>query len=122
MTETEVESELTAGASNIVYNGTIVDVLMEQMGRIPPPSFSEEEVRFAREMSATFPKGGIDSGFVKLLGPDMLKIFKEMQDALLFDGVLPAFRKDVTLPATTRTNLIYPCWRKNSSGRILIST
>jgi len=101
MTGTKVESVLVAGASNIVYNGTIVDVLMEQMGSITPPTFSNEDNQFAQGLSTTFPEGGVDSGFARLLGPDILQILKKVQKGQLFEGVLPAFKKDVTLPGSS---------------------
>jgi len=102
MTETNVEIELIAGASNIVYNNTIVDVLYDSMSKITPPHFTDEEKQFAKALIETFPNdaGGVEM-IANLFDSEALQAFKQMQNSLLYEGILPPFKKDVTMPGSS---------------------
>ena len=102
MTGTEMEYAVISGASNLVVNDTIVDVLHEKMDEVKPPTFTEEERSFARELASTFPKGGgmMDS-FAKMMGPDAQQMLSCAKESLLVEGVIPAFKKDIALPGST---------------------
>ena len=102
MTGTEMEFAVISGASNLVFNDTIVDVLHEKMEKIEPPGFTEEERQFARELAETFPEGGgMIESFAKMLGPNVKQMLSTMKETLLFEGVLPAFKKDIAMPGST---------------------
>ncbi len=102
MTDAELEYSIISGASNLVFNDTIVDVLHEKMNEIAPPTFSEEERDFARELAATFPKGdGLMGGFAKLLGPNVKKMMASAMKNMLMEQVLPAFKKDIAMPGSS---------------------
>ncbi|MDY7078638.1 MAG: M20 family metallopeptidase [Chloroflexota bacterium] len=100
MTDTEVETVFHAGASNLVFNDTIVDVLHEKMHEVGAPHFGEEEQQFAREIASTFPKGGMDS-FASLLGPEIAQMLAAMKEVVLVEGILPAFKKDIVMPGSS---------------------
>jgi aminobenzoyl-glutamate utilization protein B len=102
MTGTKVNSAVISGASNLVFNDTIVDVLHEKMDEVMPPIFSDVERQFAHELSATFPEGGgMIGGFAKMLGQNIDQMLAIMKETLLFEGVLPAFKKDIAMPGST---------------------
>jgi len=102
MTGTQMEFNVISGASNLVFNDTIVDVLHEKMDELGGPSFTEDEREFARELSKTFPGGGGGmESMVMLLGPAGKQILKDMKETLLYEGILPAFKKDIALPGST---------------------
>ena len=102
MTGTRMEQSVISGASNLVFNDTIVDVLHEKMGEVAPPTFTDEERQYARELAATFPEGdGMMSGMAKMLGPNVGQMVAAMKEAVLFEGMLPAFKKDIAMPGST---------------------
>jgi aminobenzoyl-glutamate utilization protein B len=102
MTGTEMEHAVISGASNLVFNNTIVDVLHEKMDEVAPPAFTEEERNFARELAPSFPEGGgMMEGFAKMLGPNVKQLLANAKETLLVEGVMPAFKKDIALPGST---------------------
>ncbi len=102
MTGTETEFAVISGASNLVFNDTIVDVLHEKMDQVAPPAFTEDERNFARELDSTFPKGGgLMESFAKMLGPNAKQILANAKETLLVEDVLPAFKKDIAMPGSS---------------------
>ena len=102
MTGTELEFSVISGASNLVFNDTIVDVFQDVMDSVTPPAFSDDERAFAHRLSKTFPEGGgLMGGFAKMMGSDANRILAEMKESLLYDKVLPAVKSDVALPGST---------------------
>jgi aminobenzoyl-glutamate utilization protein B len=102
MTGTTMEFNALAGASNLLLNDTIDDVLMEKMSVLEPPKFNEEEKCFAQEVAASFPKGGGDMDtYARLLSPQALKMLGGVRPGGLFEGRLPAFNKNITLPGSS---------------------
>jgi aminobenzoyl-glutamate utilization protein B len=102
MTGTEVEYAVISGASNLVFNDTIVDVLHEKMGMVTPPAFTEAERQYARELATTFPDGaGMMSGFAKMLGPNVKQLLANAKEVLLLEGVIPAFKKEIAMPGSS---------------------
>jgi aminobenzoyl-glutamate utilization protein B len=102
MTGTQLEFNVISGASNLVFNDTIVDVLHEKMNELGGPRFTEDEREFARELSKTFPGGGgVMESMVMMLGPAGKQMLKAMKEAVLFEDILPAFKKDVAMPGST---------------------
>jgi aminobenzoyl-glutamate utilization protein B len=102
MTGTKMEFAVISGASNLVFNDTIVDVLHEKMGEVETPSFTHEERQFARELATTFPKSaGMMEGFAEMLGPNGKQMLANAKEALLLEGVIPTFKKDIAMPGST---------------------
>jgi len=102
MTGTQMEYAIISGASNLVFNDTIVDVLHEKMNEVAPPVFTEEERNFARELAPTFPQGaGMMDGFANLLGPKAKQLLANAKENLLLEGVMPAFKKDIAMPGSS---------------------
>jgi aminobenzoyl-glutamate utilization protein B len=102
MTGTQVEINFHAGASNLLLNDAIVNVLVDKMNQVGAPQFSQAEKDFAGGIVGTFPPGAnMLEGFGRLLGPQAAEIIANMQDIPLFEDVLPAFEDEITLPGST---------------------
>jgi aminobenzoyl-glutamate utilization protein B len=102
MTGTTLEHAVISGASNLVLNDTIAGVLHQTMTELPPPTFTERERQFARELAITFPQGSrMADVYAKMLGPDAKPLLAELEKTLLFEGVLPARETDLVLPGST---------------------
>jgi aminobenzoyl-glutamate utilization protein B len=100
MTGTEMESSIISGASNIVFNDTIVDVLHEKMEVVCPPLFTTSEREFVRELQPTFPTGGM-GGMANMFGPEAKTMVSAAKEQFLFDDVLPVFKTDAVMPGST---------------------
>ncbi len=100
MTGTEMESSIISGASNLVFNDTIVEVLHEKMEEIGAPGFTETEREFARELQPTFPTGGMGI-MAAMFGPEAKEMLAAAKGQLLFEGVLPIFKTDAVMPGST---------------------
>ena len=100
MTGTEMVNQVISGASNLVFNDTIVDVLHEKMVQVGAPDFTDDEREFARHITSTFQQDGM-GGFERLLGPDAKKIIAAAKDDFLFEKILPSFKKNIPLPGSS---------------------
>lgn len=102
MTGTKMEAGIISGASNLVYNGTIVDVFMDKLKTVPPLKFTDEERQYAKDLTATFPPGpGMMGMMSKLMGGDAIALGKAMKDSILFEGIVPAIKTEATLPGSS---------------------
>jgi aminobenzoyl-glutamate utilization protein B len=102
MTGTRMEQAVISGASNLVFNDTVADVLHRAMLQTAPPTFTDRERQFARELATTFPQGGSTAGiYAKMLGPDAKPMLDALKETLLFEGVLPNVKTDLILPGST---------------------
>jgi aminobenzoyl-glutamate utilization protein B len=102
MTGTKVEFSALAGASNLLLNDTIDNLMLEKMASLTPPAFTEAEKCFAQEIAETFPKGANSAAEIsKLLGPGAVRMLATMKQGALFEGTLPAFNKDVPMPGSS---------------------
>jgi len=102
MTGTKMEAGIISGASNLVYNETIVDVFMDKLKTVPPLKFTDEERQYAKELTATFPPGpGMMGMMSKLMGGDAMALGKAMKDSILFEGIVPAIKTEATLPGSS---------------------
>ncbi|MGE5578630.1 MAG: amidohydrolase [Bacillota bacterium] len=61
MTETRVEIELIKAIWNMLSNSVVEDVIEEAAHRVGPPSFSEKDFEFAREIAKTFNPGQVEA-------------------------------------------------------------
>jgi aminobenzoyl-glutamate utilization protein B len=100
MTETEVEIRFRSGASNLLFNDTITDVLYANMQAVQPPAFDAAEERFAADIAETFPPGSTDM-FASLLGPELGEMLAALKDKVLFDGLAPKVKLEKALPGST---------------------
>jgi aminobenzoyl-glutamate utilization protein B len=102
MTGTEVEIAFHAGASNVVLNDTIADLLRIKLNAISSPAFSDEERQFARELQDTFPEDpGMIERMAKRYGPKVIPMLDGIEEQLLFEGVLPADKQETTMHGST---------------------
>ncbi len=102
MTGTELEIKFHAGASNLLLNDTIVDVLIEKMKQVGPPKFSPQEKKFAQEIRSTFPDG-VDSlgSYAKMLNGDADELKARYKGVALFEDILPPAKKNLAMPGST---------------------
>jgi aminobenzoyl-glutamate utilization protein B len=100
MTGTRMENQVISGASNLVINETIVEVMQAQMEAIGAPSFSQADLDFARTISTTFPEGN-DSSYERILGPKAREIVAAAKEAVLYTDILPIRREKAILPGST---------------------
>jgi aminobenzoyl-glutamate utilization protein B len=102
MTGTELEINFHAGASNLLLNDTIVNVLVDKLNEVGPPKFSQEEKKFAQEIETTFPEGvDILGSYAKVLGEDADEVRAKLKDVVLFEDLLPVAKMDIAMPGST---------------------
>jgi aminobenzoyl-glutamate utilization protein B len=102
MTGTQVEFNALAGASNLLLIDSIDAVLLERMSSLTPPTFTDEEKRFAQDIAVSFPRGASSAAeFARLLGPSAARLLAGLKEGALFEGTLPAFNKDVPMPGSS---------------------
>jgi aminobenzoyl-glutamate utilization protein B len=100
MTGTRMENLVISGASNLVVNHTIVDLLQTQLETIGAPAFSPAEMDFARQISTTFPDKDASS-FTPMLGTRAKEIVAAAKKAILYTDILPVNREPAVLPGST---------------------
>lgn len=99
MTGTEVEIIFQKGMSNLLLNNAITDVLYEKMIQVGPPEFSQEEIEFARQISAACPESDIAGLLTKIFGKEARGLVPP--DAVLFAPIMPNTKTDFVLPGST---------------------
>jgi aminobenzoyl-glutamate utilization protein B len=99
MTGTEVDIEIYSGMSNMLLNETVNNVLQAKLDEVGAPRFSEEERAFADEIARSIPEGSFEQS-APLYGLDPDEI-RSMQNSLLHEAVLPAYRPDLIQPGST---------------------
>ena len=65
MTETKLKSKVLTGVSNLIYNPTLGSILQRNLDLIGPPSFSEEDYKYAAKMQATFDKKDLENTYLQ---------------------------------------------------------
>jgi aminobenzoyl-glutamate utilization protein B len=101
MTGTKMEIVAKKGMSNLLLNKTIIDTLHEKMLEVGEPSFSKEEVDFARQIATTFSKDEVDGFLGKVYGKQARDLLARQKDVVLFTAVMPNVESDYVLPAST---------------------
>jgi len=99
MTGTEVEVIFQKGMSNLLLIDAITDVLYEKMIQVSPPEFSQEEVEFARQISAFCPESDISGLLTKIFGKEARELIPS--DAVLLAPIMPNTKTDFVLPGST---------------------
>lgn len=86
MTDTTYDVELLEGIYEVLPNRVLEDVLVEAMGAAGPPVFTQEDVKFAKDLSKSFPPGQADAYKQDETLPDEMKA--KLDGKILNDQVL----------------------------------
>ena len=86
MTDTTYDVELLEGIYEVLPNRVLEDVLVEAMEIAGPPVFTAEDVKFAKELSRTFPPGQSEAYKRDETLPDEIKA--KLEGKILNDAVL----------------------------------
>ncbi|MEX0975332.1 MAG: amidohydrolase [Bacillota bacterium] len=86
MTDTTYDVELLEGIYEVLPNRVLEDVLVEAMEIAGPPVFTAEDVKFAKELSKTFPPGQSEAYKRDETLPDEIKA--KLEGKVLNDAVL----------------------------------
>lgn len=101
MTETTFERRFIDGLSDTVTNRTLEDILYRNFEEIGVPSYTEEELDFARKLSETYEGNdrapGIGSDFDMAYADEALRLRKSAMNAFL----LPHYAGDAFEPGST---------------------
>ncbi|MFB9949712.1 M20 family metallopeptidase [Rhizobium puerariae] len=81
MTETQVESTILAGVSNLIVNAPLMDVMQDVWNSMGPPAFDDADIAFAEKIRATLTPGDVAASW----NQERL----EARDIPLADFVLP---------------------------------
>lgn len=82
MTETEMEYEIIGGTYEILPNRVLFDLTDKNMQEIDPPSYTEEEVKFAEEIQKSLDPDMVEGEIKKFISRE------EGDQPYLFEGVL----------------------------------
>ena len=86
MTDTTYDVELLEAICEVVPNRPLEDVLVEAMEVAGPPEFTEDDIKFGKELAKTFPEGQADSYMKDETLSDETKA--KLQGKVLNDAVL----------------------------------
>ena len=102
MTETSVDVVFLEGASNLLLNRTLEQLIHKKLQEIGPPKFDEKDLEFAREIRKTIPPQSLETmvPFLNKLGIPQ-EFIDSLKDKLLFDMVAPYKPGNVVLPGST---------------------
>lgn len=100
MTETSVTWRVLTGCYNYLPNLTITRVAVDNMVEIGPPTFDENDYKFAEELQKTIPLPGLLKVLKGLNVPE--KFIKELVNKPLHDSVITEFYDlGMVLPGST---------------------
>ncbi len=100
MTETEVEPVLLGGASNLLSNTVLENLLQKNLERVGPPAFTGEDRDFAARIQETLPENYFDSR-LSSVPKDVSGFFERLRASELCDEILPIHGRGVTLGGST---------------------
>ncbi len=103
MTETVLSRRFIDGLSDTVTNHTIEQALYDNFASLGVPSYSREELDFARAIESTYEKGGVP-GFGSMADPLIREEVAKMQRAFgeAMNGfLLPCFTGETFKPGST---------------------
>lgn len=91
MTETTVEILFDKGCSETLSNSVLEGVLYESMKRVPLPSYTAEELAFAREIKQTISESDVASDMsISYLPPRQRQTYiKQYLSLPMSDFILP---------------------------------
>jgi aminobenzoyl-glutamate utilization protein B len=100
MTETKVEVIFLGGSTNLLPNETLEELLHEKMTKIGAPEFTENDIKFARQIRKTFPENYFDNTLA-VLPQDGRPFFEQFRDKEFCDAISPIFGRGITLGGST---------------------
>ncbi len=95
MTETTMKMEMLVGCYNMLPNRVLGQLLYESLKKIGPPTWTEEEIQFAKELTGTFAPGQKETVF-RVGGAPM-----EYLEKYLDDTICPPYDKGRILAGST---------------------
>ncbi len=103
MTETEVEIIFLEGNSNLLMNRTLEKIIQNNLEKVGPPIFDDNDTDFARKIRKTISPEQLESSisFMAKLGWITEKQKEEFKQKLFFDMVAPHVPTDLALPGST---------------------
>ena len=103
MTETQVEIVFDKACSNVISNSILESVLYESMNRVPLPTYTEDEIQFAREMkkTITYTDTGSDLSLSFLTGSKKRRLTERYQELLMADFVIPHSHREMCIPGSS---------------------
>jgi aminobenzoyl-glutamate utilization protein B len=97
MTETDVKIEMDRGSYNKIPNRVLSELVVANMREVGPPKYTEEELKFAAEISKSFPKElKIDT-----LKKSKIPNWEKYVDVDLFNDILDAWDEGEVSPGST---------------------
>lgn len=100
MTETKVDVIFLGGSTNLLPNETLEELLHEKMTEIGAPQFTENDLKFARQIRKTFPENYFDNTLA-VLPQDGRLFFEQFRDKEFCDEISPIFGRGITLGGST---------------------
>ncbi len=90
MTETRVDTRVSAGCSTVINNHYLADLHYEVMKEIGPIAYTDKELAFAEEINAAFPEENRTGLFERYAIPDAEKQrLEEVKKRQIFDENFP---------------------------------
>jgi len=96
MTETKVDIIFLGGSTNLLHNETLEELLLEKMTEIGAPQFTENDLKFARQIRETFPENYFDNTLA-VIPQDARPWFEQFRDKEFCDTISPIFGRGITL-------------------------
>ncbi|PWI49401.1 amidohydrolase [Candidatus Heimdallarchaeota archaeon B3_Heim] len=100
MTETSFETMILGGASNMLPNETLEDLLHKKMTEINIPEYTEEEITFATEIRESFPENYFDNSLT-VYPQEIRELSEQFREKPICDIVYPIFGRGITLGGST---------------------
>jgi len=97
MTRTELKIEFMGGLYNLVPNRTIAELIVKNMREIGLPKYSEEELKFSREIAKTIPR----ETKINLLKKSKRPGWERLVDKLIDDEIPDPWGEGDVMPAST---------------------
>lgn len=101
MTSTELEVVSKKGMSNLVLNRTINDVIYQKMVEVGASEYTEDEIKFAKEIATSYSREGAGQALIKTYGNAAREALEKLGDFPLLSSILPNAESDYVLPAST---------------------
>ena len=103
MTETQVEVVFDKACSNVLSNSVLEQLLYESMCAVPLPTYTEEELDFARAIKDTY--GNIDPGsdlsLIAASGSEKRRLVQSYRDLPMVDFVVEHHHQDINIPGSS---------------------
>ncbi len=103
MTETQVEIAFDKACSNVLSNSVLEKLLDKTMHQVPLPTFTDEELTFAKEIKTTLNDASIasDSSLAALGNAAKKKYVAKYKESLMPNFIVDYAHSDVYIPGST---------------------